>query len=459
MISRSPADSINARLDRLPSSHTIWLMIVMLALGGWFEYYDMLFTAYIGPGLVKSGLFSATTTHFFGFNGLATFIAATFGGMLIGTSCFSFAADTYGRKTIFTFALLWYSLWSVVMAFQTTALSIVSWRFVASIGIGLELVTISTYLAELVPQHLRGRAFALCEVITFTAVPFVAMLAWLLVPHSYLGLQGWRIVVLIGAVGAAFVWLIRLGLPESPRWLASRGRIAEASAILDKIEAEVVAEGKTLPPLQYSDNTPRVGYFKELWQSPYRARMLMLTVFNFFQTVGYYGFASWLPTLLIAKGITVTTSLAYAFIIAIANPIGPALGMLIADKIERKWLIVTSALGVAVFGMLFAQQASALWLTVCGVMVVLFSTIMVFAFRAYQAELFPTRLRNQAVGFVFSFSRISAVFAGFMIAFCLGHFGVTGVFAFITFAMVMVMASIGIFGPYTKGLSLEDISK
>jgi putative MFS transporter len=182
-------------------------------------------------------------------------------------------------------------------------------------------------------------------------------------------------------------------------------------------------------------------------------------VFNFFQTVGYYGFASWLPTLLIAKGITVTTSLAYAFIIAIANPIGPALGMLIADKIERKWLIVTSALGVAVFGMLFAQQASALWLTVCGVMVVLFSNIMVFAFRAYQAELFPTRLRNQAVGFVFSFSRISAVFAGFMIAFCLGHFGVTGVFAFITFAMVMVMASIGIFGPYTKGLSLEDISK
>lgn len=458
-MSRTPLDSINARIDRLPSSFAIWLMVVMLALGGWFEYYDMLFTAYIGPGLVKSGLFSATTTNFFGFTGLASFIAATFGGMLIGTSCFGFAADKFGRKTIFTFALLWYTFASVVMAFQATAGGIVFWRLLAGIGIGVELVTISTYLAELVPQHMRGRAFALCEVITFTAVPFVALLAWLLVPHSYFGLQGWRLVVLIGAVGAAFVWLIRLGLPESPRWLASKGRIGEASAIVSKIEAEIVASGKTLPEIQYTDSVQEKGSFSEIWKSPYRARTLMLMVFNFFQTVGYYGFASWMPTFLIHKGITVTTSLAYAFIIALANPVGPAIALLIADRIERSWLIVISALGVAISGMLFAYQTEALWLTVYGVLIVLFSNIMVVGFRAYQAELFPTRLRSQAVGFVFSFSRVSAVFAGFMIAFFLGHFGVTGVFGLITFSMVMVMISIGFFGPDTKGLSLDEISK
>ena len=83
----------------------------------------------------------------------------------------------------------------------------------------------------------------------------------------------------------------------------------------------------------------------------------MLSVFNFFQTFGFYGFAAWVPTLLIAKGINVTTSLQYAFIIAIANPFGPLLGMLVADQIERKWQIVCAAIGIGVFGLLFAQQS------------------------------------------------------------------------------------------------------
>ena len=79
------------------------------------------------------------------------------------------------------------------------------------------------------------------------------------------------------------------------------------------------------------------GTFAEIWQPPYDRRAIMLSVFNFFQTFGYYGFAAWVPTLLIAKGITITTSLLYSFIIAIANPVGPLLGTLIADRMERKW--------------------------------------------------------------------------------------------------------------------------
>ena len=85
----------------------------------------------------------------------------------------------------------------------------------------------------------------------------------------------------------------------------------------------------------------------------------MLSVFNFFQTFGYYGFAAWVPTLLIAKGITITTSLLYSFIIAIANPIGPLLGTLIADRMERKWQVCCGAIGIGVFGMLFANATDA----------------------------------------------------------------------------------------------------
>src|SRR6202790_2187062 len=115
------AAAIGARLDRLPATRSIWKLVLMLSLGGCFEYYDLFFTAYIGPGLVRSGLFTSTSAAFFGFNGLASFVAATFAGLLIGTLVFSFAADRFGRRLIFTTSLLWYTAATLVMAFQHTA--------------------------------------------------------------------------------------------------------------------------------------------------------------------------------------------------------------------------------------------------------------------------------------------------------------------------------------------------
>src|ERR1700733_7768159 len=248
MTSTDHAAAINARLDRLPATRYIWKLILLLSLGGCFEYYDLFFTAYIGPGLVRSGMFSGTSTTFFGFSGLASFVAATFAGLLIGTSLFSFTADRSGRRVIFTGSLLWYSIASIVMAFQNTAPHILIWRIVAGIGIGVELVTIDTYIAELVPRELRGRAFAFNSVVQFCVLPIVALAAWLLVPLRPLGLDGWRWVVLIGAAGALFVWVIRRQVPESPRWLISRGRLEEAERVVAAMEFRIEPEfGKPLP--------------------------------------------------------------------------------------------------------------------------------------------------------------------------------------------------------------------
>ena len=184
----------------------------------------------------------------------------------------------------------------------------------------------------------------------------------------------------------------------------------------------------------------------------------MLTVFQLAQTIGYYGFSSWVPTLLIAAGIQTTASLGYSFVIAIFAPIGPLLIQGIADRFERKWQIVWSAICIGGFGLLFARQHSAIWLIVLGVALTCSNNWMSVAFHAYQAELFPTRVRAQAVGFVYSWSRFSAIFTSLMIGFFLQHFGVRGVFAFIAAAMLTVALSIGIFGPKTRGLALESIS-
>ena len=459
MTSTEHAAAISARIDRLPATRYIWKLVLLLSLGGCFEYYDLFFTAYIGPGLVRSGLFSSTSASFFGFTGLASFVAATFAGLFIGTLVFGYTADRFGRRLIFTYSLLWYSVATVAMAFQSSAGGILAWRIIAGVGIGVELVTIDTYIAELVPKELRGRAFAFNQIVQFSVLPGVAFAAWLLVPLRPLGLDGWRWVVLIGAAGALFVLVIRRGVPESPRWLISHGKLEQAERVVAEMESLVEPEyGKPLPAAVPVANDEAKGTFTDILRPPYLGRTLMLIVFHFFQTVGYYGFASWVPTLMIAAGITTTLSLRYSFLIALAAPLGPLLALGVADRVERKWQIVASAICIGVFGLLFAEQRNPALLIACGMLLTCANNCMSFAFHAYQSELFPTRVRAQAVGFVYSWSRLSAIFSSFLIAFFLRDFGVIGVFTFIAVSMLAVVLSIGIFGPRTRGLALEQIS-
>src|SRR5271156_3003113 len=152
---RGEAALISARLDRLPTTRYIWKLLLMLSLGGCFEFYDLFLMTYIGPGLIRSGLFSSASVSFFGLTGLASFVSATFVGLFIGTLAFGFTADTFGRRTIFTYSLLWYTLSSIVMAFQTSASGILFWRVITGIGIGIELVTIDAFIAELMPKEGR----------------------------------------------------------------------------------------------------------------------------------------------------------------------------------------------------------------------------------------------------------------------------------------------------------------
>ncbi|WP_246174164.1 MFS transporter [Paraburkholderia hayleyella] len=454
---------ISARLDRLPPTRSIWNLVILLSLGFFFELYDLLYTGYIAPGIVKSGLLTSTTSGLFGTTGIASFIAALFAGLFIGTMACGFLADRFGRRTVFTWSLLWYVAANVVMAFQHTANGLNFWRFIAGIGIGVELVTIGTYISELVPRQIRGRAFACEQAVGFMAVPVVAFLSYLLVPRTLLGLDGWRWVVLLGAHGALFVWWIRRALPESPRWLAQQGRLAEAEHVMSQLEAKVSREykrqcGRELPPPAPPTPVAPRGSFRDMWVPPYRGRTVMMTIFNIFQTVGFYGFANWVPTLLVKQGITITTSLMYSSVIALAAPLGPILGLFIGDRFERKTLIVMMAAVNIVCGLWFSQVASAVMLVSLGVCLTLASNIMSYSFHAYQAELFPTRIRARAVGFVYSWSRFSAIFTAFLIASVLKHFGTSGVFVFIAGAMVIVMLAIGLMGPRTKGLELEKIS-
>jgi MFS transporter, putative metabolite:H+ symporter len=461
----TPAE-IAARLDRLPSSRAIWSIVLLISLGCVFEFYDLFFTAYVAPGMVDSGLFTPVSLGFFAslkvirVAGFGTFVFSTFAGLWFGVVVLGQAADRFGRKAVFTWSLVWYCVCTAIMAFQRTGLWLNIWRLVAGVGFGVQLVTVDTYIAELVPRTLRGRAFSINQFISFSVVPVVALLAWLIVPLKPLGFDGWRWVVLFGSAGALAVWGLRAGIPESPRWLAGKNRGDEADAIVSGIEAKVAAEhGGTLPPPQPSAvEQGGAATLADIFTPKYRGRTIMLSIFNAAQVIGFYGFNSWIPTLLIARGLNVTHGLQYAFIIAISQPAGPLLGSFFADKIERKYQIIGGLTGMAFFMAAFAFATSAAALIPIGIAFTLAANVMSYAYHGYQAELFPTRIRARAVGFVYSWSRLAAAFSGLIIGSLLVTGGVPAVALFIGGAMLVGITVIGLFGPSTHGLTLEQLN-
>ena len=455
--------SVGARLDRLPPTRYIWCLVGLVSFGAFFEIYDLALTAPLSLGLLVAGVFHRGAGGLFGITDQATFAAATFAGLYLGTLAFSTVADRLGRRPIFIFALLWYAAATVVMGAQNSAFAIDLWRFVASLGVGLELVAIDCYLAELMPKAVRGRAFAVSASLQFLSVPLVSVLAWALIPGTHLGVDGWRWLAFVPAVGALLVWQVRRALPESPRWLEAHGRALEADEITSKIERRVARDlGTQVPEMRAPAAAPkhRPDKTMSLWTPPYRRRTIVLITFHLFQTIGYFGFANWLPTLLVSQGIEIGKSLAYSAVVALVPPVAPLVFSLFVDRVERKWMVAAGALLAAAAGLLLSritQHSNFALFTVIGAGVAIGTSLMSMSYHTYQSELFPTPMRARAVGFVYSFSRLSAIFSSYIIAATLDRAGSAGVFILISASMVIVALTIGLFGPRTRGLALEEI--
>jgi putative MFS transporter len=446
------ASPIAARIERLPLGRFHRRFIALVSLGTFFDLYDIFVVAYIGAALQQSAFLSLKQFSFF--------VASGFLGMFFGTIFFGMGSDRWGRRVSFITLLLIYSVFTLAGAFAPSAGWLIATRFFAGLGIGAEIVVIGTYVTELVPSHARGRYVAITQIAGFTAVPVAAILARLLVPTHFL-MAGWRWVMVIGGSGALLTWWFRRRLPESPRWLESQGLTAEADQVMRALESESLSAEEALPvvAMRESDGASRKrGEFGELWRPPYLRRTVMLILFQLLQTIGFYGFANWAPTFLLKRGFSLLHSLEYTMLIALVSPVGPILAAWTSDRLERKWTIVALALLVAAFGLGFGSASTPAAVVTFGALLTLCNYWFSAAFHAFQAELFPTRIRATGVGFTYSWSRLSAAFTSLLIGAVLAH-GVPAVFALLAAAMTGVAVIIAVLGPRTNRVALEELSR
>jgi len=441
--------SVAARLNRLPPTRTHRHATVVAGIGSFFDLFD----------IFLAGVLSTVLTGEFHLGRLLlpAALGSAFVGMALRSTLLGPLADRVGRRPAFLLNLGISSVFTLVGAFSVNAAMLIASRFVAGVGIGAELPLVDAYLSELLPTRVRGRYTAWAYTLGFLGVPAAGFLGRILVPLRPLGWDGWRWLFVAGSLGAVIVWFMRTRLPESPRWLESVGRIAEAEEIVARMEREAGEQGPLESPEAATIEGGRAR-LAVLLSDRYRGRTIMLCVFHVFQTVGYYGFGTLVPLVLASKGYSVVTSLTFASLTFLGYPIGSALSIPLVERVDRKWLIVVSAFVMSLLGLGLGYASSPGWIVALGFLYTAVSNVFSNGLHVFQAEIFPTFVRAMAAGTAYGLGRLSTGAMPFILLPVLDRWGSGPMFAVVAAALWIVGADVALFGPNTTGRSLEQVN-
>jgi putative MFS transporter len=446
-----------ARLDRLPLSRPHYGLLVIGGLGYTFDGMDSAVVAFLLPSTQQVWNLDNAQLGLIG--------SATPFGFLFGATLAGLLGDRIGRKKVMMYALGFYAVFSVLGAFAPNYEVFLAARVLAGAGAGAESAIIAPFLSEFVPAARRGWFVgALAGFFSFGFV-MAALIGRFVVPTFD---DGWRIAQLITALPIVMLLWWRRGLPESPRYLLQNGRHAEAEAVVADLERRVEkATGLPLPPVADAPArpvvaTPKVNLvsaMKFLWAPAMARRTAVIWLVWFVITFSYYGFFSWIPTLLVQRGITVTKSFEFSLIIYLAQIPGYFSAAWLSEKLDRKNTIAIYLAGSAVSAFWLSQMDDPVAITIAGAVLSFFLNGTYAGVYSYTPEVFPTWIRATGTGLASAFGRVGSILAPTIIGLTAVSLGFAGVFGMTTAVLTVGVVCVMVFGLWTAGRTLEDLTE
>jgi MFS transporter, putative metabolite:H+ symporter len=441
-----------ARLERLPITPRLMLLRVIVGIATFFDAYTVLAIAFAMPQLVSEWKLTSTE--------VGMIISAGYVGQLFGAVLFGSLAEKIGRlKTLFITIVLFVSM-DIACLFAWSAASMMVFRFLQGVGTGGEVPVASAYINEFIGAEKRGRFFLLYEVIFPIGLMFAGMAGYFLVP-----IYGWKAMFIVGLIPSVLTIPLRWFMPESPRWLASKGRTAEADAVVKRLEDNATRRGVVLrePGVRPLDSraTARSDW-RELFKGIYLKRTFMIWGLWVCVYMINNGLITWLPTLYKQVfQLPLQTSLAYGWITSGVGVVASIICALLIDRVGRKpWYATAFLVGTVpllILTWLGATSATEVLILVTATYAVL--QTIAFSLYLYSAELYPTRLRAVGTGFGSAWLRAGSSIGPIMVGWIVGDFGIRYVFtALAAVALVGGLATL-LFAIETKGRVLEELSR
>jgi len=435
-----------ARLDRLPVGSFHYRIFWLIGAGMFFDGYDL----YVAGGVLAATIHSKFST-------LAQnlqFISLTFVGMTLGALITGFIGDRYGRRFTYQINLLIFGLASLAAAFAANIDQLIACRFVQGLGLGAEIVVGYSTLTEFVPPKTRGRWLSLMVLLVVAGFPVTSLLSYLIIPSF-----GWRPMFVIAGVCSLIVWYLRKRLPESPRWLESKGRDQEAEALMQAIEKEAAA-GATLPPPAAPVASAPMSAMA-MTRAPLLQRMIVGSWTLITINTLIFGFVIFLPQFFLRQGLTIATSLGYTLVLAIGSLVGCAVGAYTSDVIGRRGSIIGASLLTIVSGAIYssfnAASDPAIVLSVGFVLIVAIYIQTALLFGVYTTELFPTEIRLRANGICNTLGRLATVVSPFIVGKLMITYKLPGVIGLMIALLVVQIIVVWVWGIEPAKRRLEDV--
>ncbi|MGA7579216.1 MAG: MFS transporter [Desulfobaccales bacterium] len=441
---------IPQRIERLPlTSYQRFLGFIIIT-AWFFDDVDLGAMTFLLPVLGKEFHLSPVM--------MGTLLSMSFCGMFIGTGLSGLLSDKLGRKIILQWSMILWGVAGILCAISWDITSLFVFRFLLGVGLGAELPVATATLPEFLPKNARGRYVAIMEGLLPVGIIVAGITTYFVLP-----LVGWRWVFVAEAVPAAWLFLVRRNIPESPRWLEAVGRREEADRVMADIEAQVAKKyGKPLPPVLEQtliEKETEQSPFFELWSSDYWQRTLMLWIVWPLCLFGYYGLTSWLGALLVGKGFTVIKSITFVVTITIGGIPGFLSATYLIERLGRRPVVIVATAMTAVSAYFYGNAGTLSMLYIWGFAMMFFTYAMWSAIYAYTPELYPTRMRGTGCGLSSSVGRLGAIAGPYAIGWLVASAGGGAVFALAASMFGIAALSVLVLGPETQGKILEEISQ